>query len=76
MSGRGRGVASLKEVNAAIFGDEEARIAAHDAGVAADAVVTASEAAWLKQLLDGDGARDPLEQALLDFLAEDGIRPI
>jgi hypothetical protein len=40
-----------------------------------DAEVTSEESEWLKRLFEGDGARDPLEQALLDFLAEDGIRP-
>ena len=33
------------------------------------------EGDWLKRLFDADGARDDLERALLDFLAEDGIRP-
>ena len=60
----------------ALFGkSEERRIAEYDAAVARDAAVTLDEAEWLKALLDADGARDPLEQALLDFLAEDGIRP-
>jgi len=36
--------------------------------------VTPEESAWLKQLLDADGARDPLEQALLDFLEADGVK--
>ena len=38
-----------------------------------DAELTPQEAEWLKALLDADGARDELEQALLDFLAEDGV---
>lgn len=76
MLGRlGREVARFEEVKAAIFGDEQKRIAEHDAAVAADAQVTGAEAGWLKRLFDGDGAQDALEQALLDFLAEDGIRP-
>jgi hypothetical protein len=59
---------------AAIFGkSEQARIAEHDRAVARDAEVTPQEAEWLKALLDADGARDELEQALLDFLSEDGV---
>jgi hypothetical protein len=37
--------------------------------------VTGDEAGWLHHLFEADGARDDLEQALLDFLAEDGARP-
>lgn len=60
----------------AFAGDQEdERIAAHEQAVANDAQVTSEESDWLKRLLEGDGARDPLEQALLDFLAEDGARP-
>jgi hypothetical protein len=59
----------------ALFGkSEQTRIAEHDAAVARDAAVTLDEAEWLKKLLDADGARDELEQALLDFLAEDGVK--
>lgn len=59
----------------AIFGkSEQTRIAEHDRAVARDAELTPQEAAWLKGLLDADGARDELEQALFDFLAEDGVR--
>ena len=54
---------------------EADRIAEHDAAVARDAEVNGGEADWLKRLFEGDGARDPLEQALLDFMADDGIRP-
>jgi len=50
------------------------RLTDREAAVARDAEVTPEEAEWLRALLDADGARDPLEQALLDFLAEDGIR--
>lgn len=39
--------------------DEEARRAA---------AVTSDEADWLKARIEADGARDPLEQALVDFL--------
>jgi hypothetical protein len=60
----------------AFAGDGEAsRIAAQERAVKSDAEVTSEELEWLKRLFEGDGARDPLEQALLDFLAEDGVRP-
>jgi hypothetical protein len=54
---------------------EEARGESHDAAVARDAAVTSEETEWLKRLFENDGARDPLEKALLGFLAEDGARP-
>jgi hypothetical protein len=64
------------EVREALFGeDQDKKIADHDRAVATDAQVTAGEADWLKRLFEADGARDPMEQALLDFLAEDGARP-
>ncbi len=45
-----------------------------DLEVADAAEVTAGEAQWLKGKLDADGKLDELEQALLDFLAEeDGL---
>jgi hypothetical protein len=72
LSRLGRNPATISGI---LFGDDESeRIAAHDRAVARDAEVTPEESAWLKQLLDADGARDPLEQALLDFLASDGVR--
>lgn len=40
----------------------------HDAAVKAAHAVTDSESSWLKGRLDADGALDPLEQALLDFI--------
>jgi hypothetical protein len=43
----------------------------HDAAVAAARAVEPGEADWLKKCIDGDGAVDPLEQALLDFIAEE-----
>jgi hypothetical protein len=68
----GQNPASLGE---ALFGKSEAtRIAEHDAAVVRDEAVTEEESEWLKGLLGADGARDPLEQALLDFLAEDGVK--
>ena len=68
----GRNPASIREI---LFGpDEHALGAAYERAVARDAEVTPEESAWLKALLDADGARDPLEQALLDFLEADGVR--
>ncbi len=68
----GRNPATIREI---LFGeDERARIAEHGRAVSRDAEVTPAELEWLKSLLDADGARDPLEQALLDFLAEDGVQ--
>ena len=59
-----------------MFGDDEdERSAAFRQAVAADAEVTAGESDWLKQLFDRNSAHDELEQALIDALAEDGIRP-
>jgi hypothetical protein len=43
----------------------------HDAKVAAAHAVTEGESSWLKGRLDADGALDPMEQALLDFIAEE-----
>jgi hypothetical protein len=36
--------------------------------------VSRYERHWLKRLFDKNGTRDALEQALVDSLAEDGIR--
>ena len=47
----------------------EAKAADHDAAVAAANAVTPGESSWLKKKMDADGALDPLEQALLDFIA-------
>ena len=49
--------------------------AAFEQADAADAKVTTGERDWLSRLLDRNSARDELEQALIDALAEDGIRP-
>lgn len=43
----------------------------HAAAAAQAQAVTAAEAQWLRTRMDADGQLDPLEQALLDFLAED-----
>ncbi|QHL89913.1 hypothetical protein GVO57_02580 [Sphingomonas changnyeongensis] len=54
-------------------GAAPAAMSADDRAVeaAAAAVVTAAEAQWLRTRMEADGRLDPLEQALLDFLAED-----
>jgi hypothetical protein len=76
LSRLGHDVAGRHEFEDAMFDDvERERAAALKQAVAADAQVTQGEADWLKRLFEKDGARDELEQALVDFLAEDGIRP-
>jgi hypothetical protein len=68
--------ATSEEVRQSLFGEDQSKKTAdHDRAVSADAQVTPGEANWLKRFFEADGARDPMEQALLDFLAEDGIRP-
>jgi len=42
----------------------------HDAAVAAAKAVTPAEDQWLQSHIDADGARDPYEEALLAFIAE------
>jgi hypothetical protein len=77
LSRLGRDVASLHEVEKSVFGeDEDEKIADFQREVADDAKVTGEESDWLKRLFESDGARDELEQALVDALAEDGIRSI
>lgn len=41
----------------------------HDAAVARDRAIAPAERDWLVRALDADATRDPLEQALLDFIA-------
>jgi hypothetical protein len=77
LSRLGRDVAGLHEVEKSVFGeDEDEKIADFQREVAEDAKVTGDESGWLKRLFENDGARDELEQALVDALAEDGVRPI
>lgn len=72
----GSDMPSAHELRDAVFGEnQDEKIAAFNQDVAADADVTASEGGWLKRLSDRDGVRDEYEQALLDFLAQEGIRP-
>ena len=76
LSRLGGEVASPHEFHDAVFGEkQDMAIEKFDAEVEADAQVTAGEADWLKRLYDQDSKRDELEQALLDFLAEDRVRP-
>lgn len=75
LSHLGREIASPHEIHEAMFGDEEGATDRFNADVARDAEVTLGESDWLKRLYDQDHQRDELEQALLDFLREDGIRP-
>ncbi|WP_298198748.1 hypothetical protein [Novosphingobium sp.] len=56
------------------FGRKGVSEAQHDARVAAANRVTAAEDAWLQAKIDGDGQLDPLERALLRFLAEEERR--
>lgn len=74
----GRERASHTELRAVLDGEgvgDDKRAAARRAAIAADAQVTSDEASWLRRLFEADGARDDLEQALLDFLAKDGVTP-
>jgi hypothetical protein len=64
----------MDDFDDALFGNFEIdRIAAVNQAVAAEAEVT-GEADWLNRLFEKDAARDELEQALVDFLAEDRTR--
>jgi hypothetical protein len=75
LSRLGHELPSAHEVGESLFGEnEDQRIAAFQRAVAADAAVTPNESHWLKRLFDKNGTRDALEQALVDSLAEDGIR--
>ena len=75
LSHLGRDAASPHEIHDAMFGDEEGATARFNEDVARDSEVTLGESDWLKRLYDQDHQRDELEQALLDFLREDGTRP-
>ena len=76
LSRLGGEVATPQEFRDAVFGEEHDKaIDKLEHEVAADAEVTSGESDWLKRLYDNDGKRDEYEQALLDFLAKDGVRP-
>ena len=75
LSHLGQGIARPHELHDAVFGENQDKaIAKLDQEVAEDAEVTSGETDWLKRLYDKDRQRDELEQALIDFLAEDGTR--
>ena len=76
LSKLGQGTASPHDLHDAVFGENQDRaIDKLDREVAADAEVTSEESNWLERLYDQDRQRDDCEQALLDFLKEDGVRP-
>lgn len=54
--------------------EKEQSAADHDSEVEAARAVTRSENAWLQGHVDADGARDPYEEALLAFVAEEAGR--
>jgi hypothetical protein len=74
LSRLGHGLPTAHEVEESLFSNEPDKAADFQRQVAADAAVTPAESDWLKRLFEQDGARDELEQALVDALAEDGIR--
>lgn len=75
LSGLGRQIAGPNELHDALFGEnEDEAIAKLDQETAEDAEVTSGEADWLKRLFGQDRQHDELEQALLDFLSQDGFR--
>jgi hypothetical protein len=47
----------------------------HEAAVDAARAVTPDEKSWLDGRVEADGARDPYEEALLAFVAEESARP-
>jgi hypothetical protein len=63
----------LKSVPSAHVSDAiEPRQESHlEQDIADDQAITGDEKAWLSAHLDHDGPRDPLEQALVDFIAEE-----
>jgi hypothetical protein len=72
----GEHIASPQEFRDAVFGENQDKaIDKFEHEVDADAEVTPGESDWLKRLYDSDGQRDEYEQALLDFLAEERVRP-
>jgi hypothetical protein len=72
----GRDIAGPNEVREAVLGEnQEDKTEELNQEVDADAEVTASEAHWLERLYDKDHRRDEYEEALLGFLAKEGVRP-
>ena len=56
------------------FGRKGVTAAEHDAAVNADKKITEVEDAWLQAKIEADGSLDPLEKALLRFIAEEERR--
>jgi len=52
-----------------VFGKHET--VDEDAAIAADQAIDSSEASWLKAEINADATLDPLEEALLAFVAEE-----
>lgn len=70
LSRMGRSFDAQGARDAVFDNDDLEEIAARDAAFRNDARVTGIENAWLKSRIAADGARDPMEAALLAFLAE------
>ena len=64
------GRAGLSEGFRSLFGATTAP-EDHDAAVALDRAIAPDELAWLKEKIDADATLDPLEKALLAFIAEE-----
>ncbi len=60
----------FSDVFGSLFGSK-ATITSHDAAVAADRAITGEEKVWLRNKIDADATLDPLEKALLAFIAEE-----
>lgn len=69
---RMRGANPAAEARRLLAGDESAPD--HDAEVDAARAISRSEKNWLQSHVDADGARDPYEEALLAFVAEENGR--
>jgi hypothetical protein len=57
-----------------LFGDRDGPKVGHQALVNEARSITGSEKDWLQAHVDADGARDPYEEALLAFVAEESSR--
>ncbi|MEA3016335.1 MAG: hypothetical protein QOI38_1057 [Sphingomonadales bacterium] len=71
--GRMRPGSSVAEALRAAFPREQSA-SAHEAAVDAARAVTPQEKGWLDGHVEGDGRRDPYEEALLAFVAEESAR--
>lgn len=70
LSRMGRSLDAQGARDAVFDNDDLDEIAAREAALRNDARVTGIENAWLESRIAADGARDPMEAALLAFLAE------